>query len=408
MQAGSELRWTISQIGARQHYAIPKGLCARGTLRRLYTDIWVSRGRSFLKRMPAGLRALASRYAEGVPADKVTSFNLGAMLRQARFPSHGTVDERYRFYEAFGQWFGRRVLDGLQAQDMDRSRDIFWGFTTGALECVQHCKQQGILTVVDQIDPGRVEEEIVLVEAGRFPGWSAVGGRIPDSYYQRLDAEWQSADLVMVNSTWSKDGLVKQGVAPAKIFIVPIIYEPRGEPPVKQRHDRKLTVLWLGQVNLRKGIQYVLPAAQALPGVRFVIAGPVDISDQAIKQFPMNVEFAGRLTRDRTNQAYREADVFILPTLSDGFAITQLEAMAQGLPVITTPNCGQVVSDGVDGVIVAPADGLGLAAAISRFDQDRAFLESASAAAGQKVKLFGSSRCIDLIEREVLAVLGKR
>jgi glycosyltransferase involved in cell wall biosynthesis len=49
---------------------------------------------------------------------------------------------------------------------------------------------------------------------------------------------------------------------------------------------------------------------------------------------------------------FRRADVFVLPTLCEGMAMVHLEAMACGVPVITTPNCGSVVRDGVDGFIV--------------------------------------------------------
>lgn len=65
------------------------------------------------------------------------------------------------------------------------------------------------------------------------------------------------------------------------------------------------------------------------------------------------------------------SDVFVLPTLSDGFAITQLEALAHGLPVITTPNCGRVVEDGKTGFIVPPRDSQKLAEAILRFVRNR-------------------------------------
>jgi len=67
------------------------------------------------------------------------------------------------------------------------------------------------------------------------------------------------------------------------------------------------------------------------------------ITPQAVATAPANVEFRGRVTRDRATREYLVADAFVLPTLSDGFAITQLEAMAHGLPVIVTPNCGAVV-----------------------------------------------------------------
>ena len=63
--------------------------------------------------------------------------------------------------------------------------------------------------------------------------------------------------------------------------------------------------------------------------------------------------------------------MFVLPTLSDGFAITQLEAMAHGLPVVATPNCGRVVTDGEDGLIVPPADADALASAIDRWPRTR-------------------------------------
>jgi hypothetical protein len=73
------------------------------------------------------------------------------------------------------------------------------------------------------------------------------------------------------------------------------------------------------------------------------------------------------------------AHVLVLPTLSDGFAVTQLEAIAHGLPVVTTPNCGNVVTDGMDGFIVPPPrDSQALADVLARFDDDRPLLSAMS------------------------------
>jgi glycosyltransferase involved in cell wall biosynthesis len=76
----------------------------------------------------------------------------------------------------------------------------------------------------------------------------------------------------------------------------------------------------------------------------------------------------GPVTRDQVGRLYSEAHVFVLPTISDGFGITQLEAMAHGLPVVATPNCGQVVTDGVDGFIVPARDPEALADALERIE----------------------------------------
>jgi glycosyltransferase involved in cell wall biosynthesis len=85
---------------------------------------------------------------------------------------------------------------------------------------------------------------------------------------------------------------------------------------------------------------------------------------------------------------YTRADVFVLPTISDGFALTQLEAMAHGLPVITTPNCGRVVTDGVDGFLIPPRDPAALARAIHVLAEDPERLQAMREAARQALARF--------------------
>jgi glycosyltransferase involved in cell wall biosynthesis len=102
--------------------------------------------------------------------------------------------------------------------------------------------------------------------------------------------------------------------------------------------------------------------------------------------------FHGKVSRDRTDEFYRSADLFVLPTLSDGFALTQLEAMAHGLPVIATPNCGEVVTDGVDGLIVPASDSNALAEAFQLLIQDPEKLRSMSEATTAKVEQFSPAR----------------
>ncbi len=221
-------------------------------------------------------------------------------------------------------------------------------------------KEHGVITVCDQIDPARVEEEMVFEESQRWPGWQKQPGRIPEAYWQHMSAEWAAASMVLVNSEFSKQALIKQGVPAEKMFVVPVAYEAqKSHLPARRITEGPLTVLWIGSVILRKGIQYLVEAAKLLkdnPRVRIVVAGPVQISDMAVKSAPANVEFVGRITRDQTDDWYRKADVFVLPTISDGFAVTQVEAMAQAMPVIATPNCGTVVTHGVDGLIVPIRD----------------------------------------------------
>jgi len=251
-------------------------------------------------------------------------------------------------------------------------------------------REREIFCVVNQIDPGRVEEELVLEEVRRWPGWEKVEGRKPEVYWKRLEEEWRLADAVVVNSKWSKDALAKQGVAAEKIEVIPLAYEDSANGDVSRKREGPLQVVWVGSVILRKGIQYLMEAAKLLPAseVRITVAGPIGISREAVKSAPANMKFVGRVTRDEAAGMYREGDLFVLPTISDGFAITQLEAMSYGLPVITTPNCGKVVSDGVDGAIVPIRDARALAQAIMAFANDRKKLKEASEAARVKSREF--------------------
>jgi glycosyltransferase involved in cell wall biosynthesis len=207
----------------------------------------------------------------------------------------------------------------------------------------------------------------------------------------------------MVNSEFCRQALVRQGVPEEKLVVVPLCYENEAQTCAGVRtsegiansrssigKDRAFRVLFLGQVILRKGIQYLVEAAKLLreENVVFDVVGQIGISHAAVKSAPPNVTFHGRVMRDNAGEWYSRANVFVLPTLSDGFAITQLEAMAHGLPVIATPNCGEVVTHGEDGLIVPIRDSFALAGVIQNYLRNSGLLAAHSAAAVKKAARF--------------------
>jgi glycosyltransferase involved in cell wall biosynthesis len=396
--------WTVAQIGARESYAAGRAFAKCGRLHRLYTDAWCRFGAGILSRGPSFTRALAGRRHPDLPDDRVVSFTPTAVLGEvrARLPPAATPSAVYDEYLRVGRWFDRRVARHMARHPLPAGPNAFFTYNTGCLETLRLLRDRGVVTIVDQIDPARVEYEIVRAEAARWPDWAVEPPEIPGAYFDRLAAEWSAADAVVVNSAWSADALVRQGVPREKLHIVPLAYDPPPAPPARPPRPagEPLVVLWLGTVVLRKGIQYLVEAARRLIDrpIRFVIVGPIDVAPKAVAAAPRNVEFVGRITRDRTAVAYQSADLFVLPTLSDGFALTQLEAMAHGLPVVATPNCGTVVEPGRDGLIVPAGDAGALADAIASFEANREWLVDMSHQALGKVQQFSLRRFSDGLE----------
>ena len=381
-------QWICSQIGAREHYAIPNALHQQGRLAGLVTDWYAPRTKALRWIGKRGRAALAAR-SEMIPDELVSAFPVSSLLWKWRVRR---LSARGRIYDAYIQ------TDSAFAAAVARVKlprhDIFFGYSYASLETLIAEKKHGVLTVLDQIDPGALEFQLVAEEMSRFPELAGSPPEFPAGYYERNRREWDAAHRVVVNSLFCREALIKQGVNPEKLFVLPLCFEAKGENPKPKTGSREpgqpLRILFLGQVILRKGIQYLLEAARRLESenVGFDVVGPIGISATAVAMVPRNVVFHGRATRDQAAEWYRRADLFVLPTLSDGFAITQLEAMSYGLPVITTPCCGEVVSDGVDGFVVPPRDSEALAKVFQRYLAESELLGKQQQAALLKVKQF--------------------
>lgn len=400
------LEWVVCQLGAREHYAIPRALLRAGRLGALCTDMWAGafmRGCVRFVGRPGA--ALAGRFHSGIPAGLVTHWTKASLWRQLG-GGGGHFARYYRFVED-GAWFGERVREWLAKQT--GLPDVLFSYDTTALEPFASAKGRGSRLLLGQMDPGRTHYEILAAERERWPRWEPDGEVIPEEYHERRAAEWDLADIIIVNSRWSREALLQQGVPSSKLVVVPLVYEgsgPTPETPHRACQSGPLRVLFLGKVNLAKGVAYLLDAARLLApdAVQIEIVGSIGIGAHIVAGAPANVRFSGAVDRSAAAACYRRADVFVLPTLSDGFAITQLEAMAHGLPVITTSNCGEVVTDGEDGLIVPARDAAALALAIESLAGDRERLRGMSECALKKSRQFTIDRlAADLLALESVA-----
>lgn len=361
------LQVVVAHKGAREHFLAARALHRNGQLAALVTDWYSPVSARCTGRLGAAVpwvaRALGAVSAE-LPRSRVIALNGFGIRSRLRLRGAEKAGRLLEEMAADDAAFARRV-----ARLKLPPHDVFFGFSYASLETLQAERVRGSAGVLDQIDPGRLEWDIIREEAERWPAYAEPMGEPPPGYYERAEQEWREADLVVVNSAWTRDALVRRGADPHRIEVVPLAYEHAVSMEPCVPREGPLTILWLGSVILRKGIQYLIEAAKALANerVQFVIAGPMGVRPDVFRDLPANIRYVGAVPRSEAARIYSNADVFVLPTLSDGFAITQIEALAHGLPVIATPNCGAVVEEGRTGFLVPPRDAGALANAIRRF-----------------------------------------
>ena len=353
--------WVCCQLGAREHYIIPRILNEKKQLKRLYTDIWLNPARTLPAGLPHVMPRLSGRYEKSLAPSTVVSFTTSALLFELR--QQLVMSREWSRIYSRNQWFQQKVISSREfRRDCMDSPDkpVVFGYSYAALEIFKRASQYGCMTVLQQIDAGPVEEDIVakavLNRSDLKPHWS----RAPAPYWADWHEECKLADRIIVNSQWSRDALIRAGIDNIKLVVIPLMYENKDivdyskhYPPAFTR-ERPLKVLFLGSLIIRKGIAEMLQTVlemQDMP-IEFWFVG--DKAVTLVDEMKQNnqVHWIGPVSRSETGKYYQSADIFILPSLSDGFGLTQLEAMSFGLPVIASHNCGEVVQDRINGILL--------------------------------------------------------
>jgi glycosyltransferase involved in cell wall biosynthesis len=152
------------------------------------------------------------------------------------------------------------------------------------------------------------------------------------------------------------------------VFVLPN-WVPDALTASPDRPDRPVTCLFIaGSEARRKGIELVLEAARRLPEVRFRIAAAPDLPPLP------NLFGCGVLDHPAMLDEMRAADIFALPSFGEGFPNSLVEAMALGLPSVTTPvgAVPEIIADNINGKMIPLGDAKALAAAIGELAGDRA------------------------------------
>ena len=383
------------------HYAVPALLERAGMLAHFYTDSYVGQGSAWhalamaatvipAAWRPQALARLLSRRDDSLPPGKITAFNLLGLsyaLAQRRAKDEEGLQNVYRE-------FGRRFCD-LICQGKIGGADGVYAFEGAVLPIFQKADKLGFTKILEQfIAPERIQYELLSEEHCLWAGWEPP---YPSraAFQRKFDlerAEWDAADAIICASDFVADGMISLGLPPEKLYQVPYGVETTTFAVRREPWDgrRPLRVVFLGGVTLRKGPQYLYQALKKLRGrpIEARMVGPVKIAEPYRQALMEEAQLTGQIPRSEVRRHYEWADVFVFPSICEGSATVTYEALAAGLPVITTPHAGSVVRDGVDGFMVPIRDAEAIAARIELFLGDAELLAHMSQNAGERAREF--------------------
>lgn len=255
------------------------------------------------------------------------------------------------------EWLTKVTLDAHVASHLPEC-DTFVGLSGSALRSGQVARRRGAHYVCDRGSSHiRVQNDLLLEEAER---WNMPFEGIDPRVIAREEAEYAEADCITVPSSFSLKSFVDAGVPAQKLRMLPYgvdlsSFQPTGKPASGQ-----FDVLYVGGMNLNKGIPYLLQAYQKLthPRKSLTLAGatsPLFIERmKAQGLWSDDIRLPGHVPHSALKALMSRSHVMVLPSVQDGFGMVMSQAMACACVVIGSEHTGarDLFEDGQEGFIV--------------------------------------------------------
>lgn len=279
------------------------------------------------------------------------------------------IDKTHRISKAYNRHISRRFQRKLANYIIKNDVDAVISYDTNSdvLFSILEKKTPSVVRIMDNAHPNRhylyksYQENISC--CGEFIKTLEASGYMTDEKISLpFGEEVKKAHYHIVASSYSINALLYDGIDADRIFKIP--YGVDGNKfitPNRTYQTGRLNVMFLGDVNQRKGIKQILDAAKRInnPDIVFNITGSgANHFSELYKPYAEYVNFLGYVSFEKLLSLLSTNHVFLFPAMGEGFGLVLLEAMAAGLVPITTNNCGgpDIITDGVNGFLINVGD----------------------------------------------------
>jgi len=329
----------LSTTGRFHHFELGLQLSQTGDLHTLFTG---------LPRFRTRHEKLDSRYIRSFPWIETPRHG----LIRAGLPDGFLLREiEYR---------GKRAFDAYVARAMP-SADIFMGLSGSALLSGSAARSKGMRYVADRASAHIRFQDRILREEYALQGIPFHG--IDPRVVALEEGEYDLADVVTIPSRFAARSFVEMGVPEHKIRIVPFGVHLERFKQTELPSPARFDILFAGLASVQKGVPYLVEAFRAFrhPGKRLTFAGRVAPELKAVLAAQLRglpVRFLGSLSHMDLARVMSASHVMVLPSVQEGLAYVQAQALACGCPVIGTTNTGaeDIFTHGREGFILPIRD----------------------------------------------------
>lgn len=365
------------------------GLHGRDMLSGFYTALGVSRSAHWLRCLPGPVRRQILRRGYNLPTGLIHN-HPNLEIRRLVSSRLSIVGSNRRHRNSIDQVYfdlDRHLASLIASGRTPKGTLAVYGYEDGCRYSFRAARKLGWSTFYElPIGYWRAGLRIAQEEAELQPQWASTWPlwEEPPDKLARKDEELALADRVLVPSTFIKKTLEEAPSSPKTVEIIPYGAPAcRSVEPVSRKPGTPLRALFVGGLSQRKGLSYLFSAVESLGGsVRLTLIGHKPVGCKILDEHLERHRWISPLPHELLIEEMGCHDVLVFPTLFEGFALVILEAMSQGLPVITTDHSGaDILTDGGNGFLVPIRSVDGIAGKLSLLYENPDLLEAMKAKA---------------------------